>query len=189
MDNWLLEISFLRQAVERKSGHRLKTTADFTALSEEMWAALGETCSPSTIKRIWGYVGMSVEPRRGTLDTLSRFAGFRDFRAFREDLEKSTLLSSGYFHSDHLDTSSLRNGDRISIGWRPDRVLTLEYLGEGRFRILESENSHLLVGDEFKAVSFLKGHPLYLSGIFRNGESTPPYVAGRDGGIVFIEKT
>ena len=188
MEDKQLELTFLRQAVEKKYGYRLSTTADFTKLSEEIESLLGETCSPSTIKRLWGYVGMQVEPRRATLDILARFSGFRDFKAFCEDLENSTLLSSGYFQSDHIDSSALQTGDRISIGWRPDRVVTLEYLGSSRFKVEDSVNSHLEPGDEFEASSFLKGYPLYLTGIDRNGTRTPPFVAGRDGGIVFIKK-
>ena len=178
-----LEHTFLRQAVERRFGERPSTTAAFVRLSE----AMDEGLSASTLKRLWGYVGMKVEPRRATLDALSRYAGFRDYKAFCDHLAASELSSSGYFNSSRIDSSSLQEGDTVRIGWRPDRVVALNYLGSGRFRVTESENSKLEAGDEFELQSIVKGFPLIIPQIFRKGEATPSYIAGRDGGIVFIE--
>ena len=74
------EYSFLRQEVEAKWGRRLSTSADFASLAEEM----DESLSPSTLKRFWGYVGDNPEPRNSTLDSLSRYSGYLNFKAFRE---------------------------------------------------------------------------------------------------------
>lgn len=177
-----LECTFLMQDVERKFGRRLATTADFVRLSGEM----EDGVSPSTLKRIWGYVGMRVEPRTATLDELARYVGFRDFRSYREDLNASRWASSGYFRAHRLDASSLQEGDTLQIGWRPDRIVTLRYLGEKRFRVLASEHAKLQPDDEFELSSIVKGFPLVISQIERKGEKTDSYVAGRDGGIVFI---
>ena len=178
-----LELTFLKQAVERKAGCRLATTADFVHLSEEM----EDRVSPSTLKRIWGYVGMQVEPRRSTLDALSNYAGFRDYRAFLEDINTSKMASSGYFNAARLDAATLQKGDEIQIGWRPDRVVSLYYLGDRRFRVTDSEHSKLQPGDEFEAASIVKGFPLILPWILRDGHKTDTYIAGRDGGIVLIK--
>ena len=177
-----LERSFLRQDVERKFGRRLATTADFVRLSDEM----GDSISPSTLKRMWGYVGMKVEPRAATLDALARYAGFRDFKAYREDLNASRMASSGYFNAERLDAEALQAGDSFQIGWRPDRIVTLRYEGDHRFLVLSSEHAKLEPGDEFEATSILKGFPLIVPSILRNGEKTASYIAGRDGGIAFI---
>lgn len=178
-----LELAFLKQAVEKKYGNHLTTTAAFVLLSEEM----DERVSPSTLKRIWGYVGMKVEPRKTTLDLLARYAGFRDYRAFCEDLQSSQMASSGYFNASRLDASSLQAGDVFSIGWRPDRILTLRYLGEHLFRVEASVHSKLQEGDEFEASSIVKGFPLILPKVIREGKDLPSFIAGRDGGIVFIK--
>lgn len=178
-----LEIAFLKQAVERKFGSCPATTSAFVRLSEEM----EEPVSPSTLKRLWGYVGMRVEPRKGTLDLLARYAGFRDYRAFCEDLQSSQMASSGYFNASRLDASSLQTGDTFSIGWRPNRIMTLKYLGARRFRVIASDHSKLEVGDEFELSSIVKGFPLILPEVIRDGKRLPTFIAGRDGGIVFIK--
>lgn len=177
-----LELTFLKQAIERKYAGRLATTADFIRLSEEM----DDRVSPSTLKRMWGYVGMKVEPRSATLDALAHYVGFRDWRAFVEDLKSSKMASSGYFNAARMDAATLQEGDTFKIGWRPDRVVTLRYLGERRFRVEASENAKLQTGDEFEVSSIVKGFPMIVSEVVRNGEKTSSYIAGRDGGIVFI---
>ena len=81
----------------------------------------------------------------------------------------------------------MQEGDIVSIGWRPDRVVTLKYLGDSRFIVVSSSNSKLMEGDEFEARSIVKGFPLVLPEVVRNGEKTSSFIAGRDGGIVFIK--
>lgn len=176
--------SFLRHEVERKWGRRLSTTADFIALSE----AMEESVSPSTLKRFWGYVGDRPAPRTSTLDSLARYAGFLDFKAFRENLAASGRLSSIYFHNDHIEAGALSQGDVVVIGWRPDRQVTLSYLGNSTFKVVESIHSLLRKGDQFEISCIMKGYPLALSGIIRDGIKTDPYVAGLDGGIAYIQK-
>ena len=178
-----LELTFLKQAVERKFGSVPSTTAAFVRLSEDM----GDRISPSTLKRLWGYVGMTVEPRTGTLNTLSRYAGFRDYKAFCEDLQQTKMSSSGYFNAARIDAASLQKGDVLRIGWRPDRIVALVYQGGRRFRVVSSENSKLEAGDEFEVQSIVKGFPLIIPEIHRNGARTASFIAGRDGGIVFIK--
>lgn len=178
-----LELAFLRQEVEQRFGRRLSTTADFNRLSEE----LEDKLSASTLKRIWGYVGMKVEPRSATLDVLAVYAGFRDYKAFLEDLQTSRLASSGYFNAARLDAETLQAGDIVQIGWRPDRIVTLLYLGSHRFRVTASEHAKLQEGDEFDAATIVKGFPLIVPAVYRAGEKADAYIAGRDGGIVFIK--
>ena len=182
-----LELSALRQAVERRYALRLATSADFAALSEDMQAKLGKNVSPSTLKRLWGYVSMDVKPRRWTLDVMAQYAGFEDYRAFLGDLRRGGESPSDFFNVDHIDSSKLKAGTILTIGWRPDRELLLEYLGNAHYRVMESRNSLLQAGDEFEAVTIMKGFPIYLAGVWRDGVLTDPYVAGRDGGIILLK--
>lgn len=184
MGNEQLELGFLKRAVEIKFDRRLSTTSDFTVLSEEM----EDRISPSTLKRLWGYVSMVVSPRSSTLDALSKYVGYKDFRSFCSSLRESSFSSSSYFNAERLDASSLQPGDRFQIGWRPDRIVSLEYLGDKRFQVLDSVNSKLQEGDIFEANSIIKGYPLVLPWILRKGETTPSYIAGRDGGVIVIRK-
>ena len=131
---------------------------------------------------------MVVTPRRSTLDALSQFVGYKDYRAFCSSLQESSFSSSSYFNAERLDAETLHPGDRFQIGWRPDRIVSLAYQGGNRFIVLNSVRSKLREGDVFEANSIIKGFPLVLPWILRNGEKTPSYIAGRDGGIIVIRK-
>lgn len=65
-------------------------------------------------------------------------------------------------------------------------MLLLDYLGDSTYRVLESSNSKVMPDDRFVTGCFIKGSPLYLPFIERKGERTPPFVAGRNGGLTIV---
>ena len=75
-------VLLLRQAVEAKFCHKLRTPKDFDLLAETLTECLGERVSTSTLKRIWGYVSTTSMPRIGTLDVLAQFVGADDWENF-----------------------------------------------------------------------------------------------------------
>ena len=177
------ELKFLREEVAAKFGGRLETTTDYDALSDAIEVSTHERVSTSTLKRLWGYVSLSPRPRTATLDLLSQYVGREDFRALTRELAET----SSFLSEDRLDSSSLAPGVKVRLSWLPDRVVTLSYLGDKRFRVLDSGTSKLREGDEFEAGAILQGHPLYLDTITREGKQLPSYVAGRSAGLTSIE--
>ena len=75
----------------------------------------------------------------------------------------------------------------MRIGWAPDRMLTLRYLGDEEYEVLESINSKILAGDRFSQTSFLMGYPLFITSILRGEETTPSFIAGMQGGLNLLE--
>ncbi|MGN1215041.1 MAG: hypothetical protein ACI4TJ_02225, partial [Candidatus Cryptobacteroides sp.] len=147
----------------------------------------GELLSPSTLKRLYGYVSLSTVPRKSTLDILARYLGKKNYCSFCTELHNDPALDSTFFSAKTVNSSSLDKGDLLRIGWAPDRVVTLEYLGNDCFEVASSLNASLRAGDRFEQVSFMLGYPLYLTRIFREGEYTPAYVAGKKDGLNQIE--
>lgn len=169
--------------VEKKFRKNVKTSTDFYALASDIESVTCETVSASTLKRMWGYVNMSTVPRHATLDILSKYIGKYDYRTFCEDLKNSSAFQSSFFTADFISANDLAEGSCVEIGWDPDRLVTLKYLGEGMFEVVSSFNSKLKPGDRFTAANIIKGYPLYISRILRDNEYTPSYIAGRQGGI------
>lgn len=182
------ELSFLLTQVESKYGHNNLTSSDFEKLADKIYQEIGIQLSSSTLKRLWGYVSLQPVPRRSTLDALSKYIGKRDFKSFCDDLKDSPQFESYFFTTECISVTDLEKGDRITIGWMPDRVVMLEYLGDFNFQVISSENSKLQVGDQFQLSNILMGYPLYISRILRDGEYTSAYVAGRIGGLNLIKK-
>ncbi len=182
------ELAELLHQVEEKFGHRLATTTDFELLSFVMEREIGELISSSTLKRLWGYVSYSSTPRIATLDTLSRYLGHKSFKSFRQALKASGAVVSSFFSSKTLEVSSLKDGARLLLGWSPNRLVKLKFLGGNTFEVESVENAKILPGDRFEASEFILGVPLFISSVHRaDGTVTPPYVAAKADGLNVLE--
>ena len=181
------ELNYLLQLVEKHYGRKLATTTDYESLSILIEKETGELLSSSTLKRLYGYVSLSPVPRKSTLDILSRYIGKRNYDIFCNDLRNDPSFSSSFFSSGTVYSDDLKPGDGLVIGWAPNRVVQLNYLGAGEFEVESSDNASLIKGDRFKQVSFMLGYPLYVARILRKGEYTPAYVAGMNGGLNLLE--
>ena len=72
-------IERLKICIEETIGKKLKTPKDFTNLSEQIFTRLHIMLSPTTLKRLWGYLNEDKRPRMSTLSIISQFAGYRDW--------------------------------------------------------------------------------------------------------------
>ena len=180
------EIEELKSLVEQK-GKLLATTTDFEVFTLQLEKATGKSVSASTLKRLYGYVGDSHKPRITTPDVLAEYLGNKNYIEYVKWLKTSVKYNSSYFKSPQLVSNELQEGAKICIGWSPNRLLKLRYLGGSVYEIEDAENSKLIAGDRFTTGCFIKEQPLYLPYIERNGERTSPFVAGRNGGLTIIK--
>lgn len=180
------EIAELLLLVEKKYAKALRTTTDFDGLSLTLKISCGETISTSTLKRLWGYVNDSHQPRAYTLDTLSRYVGHTDYDDFCSWLKSSPVYNSSFFTTKQVMAKDLALGSELEIGWSPNRYLRLSYLGDTRFKVVEARESKLCVGDCFEVSAFFLGQPLALSYVLRSGKRTSPFIAGRNGGLTLV---
>jgi len=75
-------IEKLRKTVEKTLDREMRTPKDFTFLADSIFEKLHETVSPTTLKRMWGYLSEPVTPRLSTLDILSQFVGYSSWNDF-----------------------------------------------------------------------------------------------------------
>ena len=187
IDRNMPELAYLLTEVERKYGRRIATTTDFESLSVVIEHHIGEHISSSTLKRLWGYVSLNPTPRVATLDVLSRFIGHRDFRAFCKYLKDAQIYASNFFTSKYQTVAELKPDTVVHIGWAPNRLVKMKYVGNHQFEVISSENSQLRPGDLFELSEIIVGYPLFISRILRNGAYTPSYVAGQIDGINLLK--
>jgi hypothetical protein len=182
------ELGELLQQVEGKFAHRLSTTTDYELLTFVIERETGEMISASTLKRLWGYVSYSSTPRIATMDTLCRYIGYKDFKAFCKALKESGAIVSTFFTSKTIEASSLKEGSRVLIGWSPNRLVELRFLGGTSFEVVSAQNAKLQVRDRFDASEFIMGAPLFIACLHRrDGSVTPPYVAAKADGLSVLE--
>ena len=181
------EIEELKLLVEQEYGKLLATTTDFEEFSFFLEKHTGGKVSASTLKRLYGYVSDDHKPRMVTLDILSQYIGHKNYMEFKQWLKTSIKYNSSFFMADQLTSGELTVGMEIMIGWSPNRLITLRYMGNSIYEVVASANSKLLSGDRFCTGCFIKGQPLLLPYIDRNGEHTMPFVAGRNGGLTVLK--
>lgn len=174
-----VEFDFLKDEICRIYGKPVKNPSDFEGLSSAIENAVTQPVSVSTLKRLWGYVTYGSAPRNSTLDILSRYVGRTDYRTLCLELQQT----SSFFDSEKVISSELKKGAVIEIGWMPDRTVRLEYIGENRYNVKESVNSKLKEGDVIETAQFIKGQPLFIGSVLREGQQLQSYVAGKSKGL------
>lgn len=182
------EITALRESVETTYGQPLQTHNAFIALVDAIDATLREHLSESTLERLWGYSTREVEAiSLRTLNVLSRYVGAESWKDYCQQLKSSSPIESEEFTGDSILTTRLEPGARLQLGWLPDRLVTVAYIGQNRFVVQESLNSSLKPGDSFECLQLQTGRPLYLDRFRRAGsQSETRYVAGESHGLTSI---
>ena len=182
-------LEILRHDVIESFGMELDTPKKFEILSEEISNRTKRLLSISTLKRIFGYIEGYEGVRGDSLDILSQFLGYPDWRTFEADRcvdEKDR--SSHFIITDALLAENIEPGDTVEIRWNPNRRLLLSSLGNGDFEVVEAENSKITVGDTFRCERFVIGEALYVSNLVHLGNAPAFFVAGKQGGLTQVEQ-
>ena len=186
------EIATLRVDIEREVKRKIRTPYDFEFLAGVIWERLHENLSPTTLKRLWGYIDGADTTRRTTLCLLSQFLGFADWETYLASLATRTDIESAAFEGEGIHIDDLQKGDRVEVTWLPNRRCVFRYEGEAHFVVEESENAKLHVGDTFDTAFFLIGKPMFLDKLQRdevpNNKEGFSYVAGSKHGLNSVKK-
>lgn len=189
----LPEIATLRSRVKEKAQLALDTHFHFVQLVAELENELHEHMSETTLERVWGYStrGYDTVSRR-TLDVLSRYLGSKNWEDFCQLLRDEAARESQLFTTKALIAQSLPIGTRLLIGWQPNRICEIRYLGNNRFEAIRTENSSIQPGDRFSCLLFEKGRELYMDLFQRANEDGEPnpearYVVGQNNGLSTLE--
>lgn len=180
-------VTLLREAVEHKLGHTVHSLSEIQNLCE---THLKSRVSEITIRRLWGLRTDGYDTiRRSTLDVLAQFAGHANFDAFEQYIHQNHIESTDIPVKDTIRSSSLHEGDSLTITWLPDRCCKLIYQGNNLFTIHEVENSHSLrLGCTFTAEVFVLHQPLQLNNLTHpDAPDQTTYVIATKHGLTSID--
>jgi hypothetical protein len=176
----------VRKLLEERAGMRIRYSRDCDILSAKIFSECRCSISGSTLRRLLGFTKGTKEPRLYTLDVLANYLGFSTWDDMLIELtngekpEKKTLTE--------LKTGALKPGERFRYTYKPSAVVEIEYIGKSKFKVLNAENSKLVVGDIFKAKIVSLHHPLIVLEVERDGEPVGRIIEARISGITSIEK-
>ena len=77
MNKYAPEIASLRLDIEQSVKRKIRTPYDFEFLSGVIWERLHENISPTTLKRLWGYIEGADTTRRTTYHPSSAYHPLR----------------------------------------------------------------------------------------------------------------
>ncbi|MBO5866079.1 MAG: hypothetical protein J6Q73_08550 [Bacteroidaceae bacterium] len=175
----------LKEYVENVAGFRMCTPKDFENLAQKVFNETGSLLSPTTLKRLWGYLHEGQQPRLSTLNILSKYIGYVDYGTFSKFQQLGGDCESDFLTNDCLHTKSLLKGDKIRLMWQPDRCVTIQYIGHCMFKVTESKNSKLSLNDIFICERFVDNQPLTLSNLIHEGGDPMNYICGKKGGVKY----
>lgn len=177
------EILTLRQDIEREANRHIRTPYDFQWLADAIRERLHEHISPTTLKRLWGYIDGAETTRHSTLCLLTQFLGYADWDAYLASLAARTDVESKTFAGEGVRSGELRAGQLVEITWLPNRRCIFRYEGGNTYTVMEAHNAKLQTGDRFETACFLIGKPLYVDRLVRGNEPPTSYVAGSRNGL------
>lgn len=157
------------------------THKDFIRLSILIEEKAQHAISASTLKRVWGHSQKHNAPSLHTLNILSNFLNFADYRQYCK--HKEGIHARSFINI--LQTCDLTRGDELELSWLPNRHLMLRYMGDKLFRVVASENGSLNVGDTVSTLYFVEGEAITFTQISSSGTSPVVYIAGKISGIHF----
>ncbi|MDE5869705.1 MAG: hypothetical protein K2H18_05690 [Muribaculaceae bacterium] len=171
--------------MERYISHRLSSPSDFSFLSERLRQEGLGYVSPTTLKRVWGYIadkGDNYIPSNFTLRSLCGLLGFKDWSQY---CESSMSIQSAEYTGQFVETRFLSTDIEISILWNPNRRIRLRHIKPSLFEVIENENSRLRVGDVVECNCFTQHAPAFFR-VFRQNVTPLSYIAGSAQGISFV---
>ena len=184
------QVVVLLGKVEQHNGSKPTVHDEFVSLASIISQNTKEYISPTTLERVWGYSTRGYENiSLRTLNVLCRYAGYNDWESFCEALKSDSPIESDLFDRESITTDDLRPGDVLVVGWPPNRICEIEYLGCNRFITLKALNAKLQAGDTFSCLAFQLGSPLYLENVTKaDGETKAVrYGAGLRHGLTMLQ--
>jgi hypothetical protein len=174
---------YVTDLLKQKSNRDFRLPSDCDYLALDIESVTREHIGVNTLKRLLGFIDDEREPRTTTLDVIARYLGFENWDVLKtfDDRSNSSFESS----SEEIRVNDLPVGQCIQINYLPDRQIEIEYVGSNRFRVRNSLNSKLRTDDELTITHIVRGYPLLVSEVIRDGKSLGAFTAGKAQGIRF----
>lgn len=174
----------LIKLLNEKVGYDVATVAGARKLRDEIERDTREMLSVNTIKRLFGLLPYTNEPRESTLDIFARFLGYSSWRVLIEIISDR---ESGFNEKESfIDAELLPEGCLVRLEWEKDRVVTLRHLQGRIFKVENALNSKLKAGDMLDLGQIAVDFPLIVKEVMRDGESLGSYSAAVTTGLKSI---
>lgn len=173
------ELPELRRRIEEDSCIRPEDPESRIALWEYIRSTLAKeyekrntppcergSISDKTLERLWGIEKDERKHYFSTYDTLAMVAGYENWQDFVQSLPKEEKRVKVFF-PDEVESSRLKEGEKVLIGWYGIYYIKATYLGNDRYEVRQSKGTKYKKGDIFRAKWF---SVTYVRTCGKNGE-------------------
>ncbi|NDV78753.1 hypothetical protein [Dysgonomonas sp. 511] len=174
----------IKEKLEYQLGKEIRYPSDCEHLSFDIEKCTKQRVSTNTLKRLLGFIDGVKEPRLYTLDAIARYINHKNWDELLESLVQSG--NSSFTSIEEIDIQNISIGTKIRFTYSPDRIVTIEYIGDNKFSVIDSLNSKLIVNDIIEVSHFVLNYPLIVSNVIRNDISIGKFTAGKISGITSL---
>ena len=175
----------IKHKIEQKAGQRIRYSRDCEILSEKILSECKSSVSSSTLRRLFGFVKSTKQPRPYTLDILANYIGYGTWDELLSSLNNKSTANK---EIKELKPTALKSGQKFELTYKPDTGLVIEYLGKYQFKVHAAKNSRLKPGEVFKTSIIMLHHPLFILDIEGSAGKEGRIVEAKISGITSIKK-
>lgn len=164
------ELSVLKEKFEEILGCPIITADDYRKINEFLIEKIPNRIKLTnngndkyvihlkTLKRVFNKTPEDQFFSKSTLTILSYALGFKDWDDFLKYIPRFKLTNDDFgllFNPDEIVVSELKEGDIVTIGWKPIYYIEVKYLGDFVFRVLGGNLDKMKNAKEFRARKFI----------------------------------
>ena len=158
----------IRQKIEEKFGHSLRYSKQCDTLAAHIQEVCKLTISPSTLRRLLGFVKNKAQPRDYSLDILAAYVGHKSWTHLLAALDSGGNKPEKAIEK--LKPAQVKKGQAIQITYEPGKEIVIKKNGS-TFNIVASNDKKMQVNDEVNFMIVELHYPLTLTHFLREGKS------------------
>lgn len=175
----------VKKKIEEKAGITIRYPKDCEVLAMRISRQCGCNVSSSTLKRLFGFVKGTQEPRMYTLDII---ANFLDYHCWDELVEYLVDFKKASNRIEQVDCRALKPGSVFRIHLGAVSTTEITYCEKFQFEVIQQTKTELLPGDIIHLKKIQLDLPVLIIALERQGVKTTNIILGKVTGVTKIIK-
>ena len=175
----------IKEKIQARLGHAVRYPKDCDRLADHITEVCQAKISPSTLRRLMGFVDGMNEPRLYTLDVIAEYLGYKGWAELLASFEPAGGEPEPVI--ERLQPEQIKNGQIIQLTYEPCKVVEVRKVGE-TLQVVSANEKRLLLNDEVRFRLLVLHYPLTFTHHFRDGSSLGKLQLATVSGITSIKR-
>ncbi|MCW8896559.1 MAG: hypothetical protein OQJ96_05930 [Flavobacteriales bacterium] len=175
----------IKNKIESQFGHQVRYPKDCEALAADIADKTKHYISGSTVKRLFGFVKGTKEPREYTLDVIAEYLGCSCYETLLNELnftqeEKESII-------EEIEISKIREDQTLVLKFGNKEEIKLKLTGKYQLEVIETTTPDLKKGDKILLSKAILHYPLFIKSHIRNEDDLGSCTLCKISGVTLIE--